>query len=60
MKKKTIKIAEWLTAKESAEYANVTRMTIYNWVDKGLLNPITIGKYTTLYSVKELDKLKKM
>ncbi len=58
--KKNFNADEWIAgATEAAKYAKVSRFTIYEWTLRGKINPIQVFRGATLYSIKELDALKK-
>ncbi len=58
---KTIKVDEWIAgATEAAKYAKVSRFSIYEWTLRGKIRPIEVFRGATLYSIKELDKMKKV
>jgi excisionase family DNA binding protein len=51
---------EFYTAEEVAEYFNVSKRTIYNWIDAGIIRAVQIGKKSVVrIPACELGRLKR-
>jgi excisionase family DNA binding protein len=51
---------EFYTVKEAAEYFNVSKRTIYNWIDAGIIRAVQVGSNSTIRIPScELGRLKR-
>jgi excisionase family DNA binding protein len=51
---------EFYTVKEAAEYFNVSKRTIYNWIDAGIIRAVHVGNtFTIRIPACELGRIKR-
>jgi excisionase family DNA binding protein len=51
---------EFYTVKEAAEYFNVSKRTIYNWIDAGIIRAVQVGNKSVIrIPASELGRLKR-
>jgi excisionase family DNA binding protein len=51
---------EFYTVEEAAKYFNVSKRTIYNWIDAGIIRAVQVGKKSTIrIPTSELGRLKR-
>jgi len=59
MEEISLKVNNLMNFSQAAEYLGITRQSIHNYVRRGKLHPISIGKSRFLL-VEELDRLKEL